>query len=167
MNEFQTKQTGCSLKGVMDVGRAIEARLNSLLMPNRLTIVSYGVLKMLVNAEEPLSLSQLAERLSCVRSNVTQLLDRMEADHLVKRIPNLKDRRSIRAAITPQGRALYAVGAAIVDDLEHRVLEGFSLQDCQLMTTMLEHLSSENESSIEQTEKTTSIPPLFSHKLIS
>ena len=161
MNEFQTKQVGCSLKGVIDVGRALEARLNGLLMPHGLTIVSYGVLKMLVNAKETPSLSQLAERLNCVRSNVTQLLDRMEADHLVKRIPSLKDRRSIRAAITPKGRALYTVGAAIVDDLERRMLEGFSLQDCHVLTILLDQLSTENESFNERSGNTTSTPLYF------
>ena len=30
--------------------------------------------------DEPLPLSQLAERCSCVRSNITQLVDRLEAD---------------------------------------------------------------------------------------
>jgi DNA-binding MarR family transcriptional regulator len=42
-------------------------------------------LSVLVAEDQPISLSELAEKLTCVRSNVTQLIDRSEGDSLVKR----------------------------------------------------------------------------------
>jgi DNA-binding MarR family transcriptional regulator len=38
--------------------------------------------------------------MACVRSNITQLIDRMQAEGLVRRIPDPQDRRSVRAALT-------------------------------------------------------------------
>ena len=40
----------------------------------------------LTQAGESLPLGQLAERLSCVKSNVTQLVDRLEADGLDSKV---------------------------------------------------------------------------------
>jgi DNA-binding MarR family transcriptional regulator len=68
-----------------------------------LSWAKYGVLAKLAEAGNPLSLSDLASRLSCVRSNMTQLVDRLEADGLVRRAPDPSDRRVVRAELTPLG----------------------------------------------------------------
>ena len=71
----------------------------------------YSVISELVSAGEPLSLSDLATRLSCVKSNMTQLVDRLEADGLVSRVDDPNDRRAVKAAITDEGRKRQAAGA--------------------------------------------------------
>lgn len=70
-----------------------------------------GVLTQLVDAGTPLALSELAARLSCVRSNMTQLVDRLESDGLVRRVDDPADRRSVLAAVTDLGEARQAAGA--------------------------------------------------------
>jgi len=50
-----------------------------------------------------------------VRSNITQLVDRLESEKLVKRVDDPDDRRSLRAAITPLGRERQAAGAKKVE----------------------------------------------------
>ena len=72
----------------------------------------------------------LAEQCSCVRSNITQLVDRLEAEKLVRRADDPKDRRSILAELTPEGRSRHAAGlraleAAVVllAGLLHEVLD--------------------------------------------
>src|SRR5690606_35352873 len=72
----------------------------------------FGVLAQLAEAGEPLPLGVLAERLSCVRSNVTQLVDRLEADGLVRRVPDPSDRRSVLAELTSDGWTRAVEGAA-------------------------------------------------------
>lgn len=57
-------------------------------------------------ADGPITLWELAERLCCTRSNVTQLMNRLEAQRLVRRAPDPADRRSVRAEITEEGRAM-------------------------------------------------------------
>jgi DNA-binding MarR family transcriptional regulator len=91
--------------------RFVEARLEGCLEPIGLSLPQFGTLHQLAAAGEPLPLSTLAERRACVRSNITQLVDRLEAEHLVKRSDDPRDRRSIRAELTDEGRARYEAGA--------------------------------------------------------
>ena len=62
-----------------------------------------GALRHLALAESPLTLTQLAERHCCGRSNVTALIDRLEADGLVERTVDPSDRRNVRASLTAGG----------------------------------------------------------------
>jgi DNA-binding MarR family transcriptional regulator len=63
------------------------------------------VLKSLRASKEPVALSSLAEEQSCARSNITQLVDRLESEGLVRRVPDPDDRRSVRAELTEEGMA--------------------------------------------------------------
>lgn len=53
---------------------------------------------------EPLPMRQLARRLKCEPSNVTGIVDRLEARGLVERRPDPADRRVKLAAATVEGR---------------------------------------------------------------
>jgi DNA-binding MarR family transcriptional regulator len=96
---------------LLAAAHALEDRLESALAETGLSMPKLTVLTQLVEAGEPQTLSSLAERLSCVRSNVTQLVDRLEADGLVRRVADPSDRRSIRAALTSLGEQRQAAGA--------------------------------------------------------
>jgi DNA-binding MarR family transcriptional regulator len=89
---------------VLHAAHLIEDRIEAALGKAGLSMAKLGALSELAAAGEPLTLSQLAARLSCVRSNMTQLVDRLEADGLVKRLDDPADRRSVRAELTPLGR---------------------------------------------------------------
>ncbi len=106
---------------VLHAASVIEARLEQALAEHGLTIARYGVLQQLAAASEPLTLSDLASRLACVRSNITQLVDRLDADGLVRRLPDASDRRSIRAALTPLGTQRQIAGAAAYDRVQREV----------------------------------------------
>ena len=90
--------------------RAIEGRLECSLEPVGLSLAQFGTLYQLANTGEPLPLSTLAERRACVRSNMTQLVDRLETEKLVRRINDPRDRRSVLAELTPAGRERYEAG---------------------------------------------------------
>jgi len=110
-----------SILQVLHTAHEIEARLERALGEHGLSIARFGVLQQLARAEEPLTLSDLASRLSCVRSNITQLVDRLDADGLVRRVPDPTDRRSIRAALTPLGVERQSAGAAAWEQVQHEV----------------------------------------------
>jgi len=97
---------------------AVEARLEAAVEPLGLSLAKYKVLGKLVAAGEPLPLGTLAEHSACVRSNITQLIDRLEADKLVVRTDDPKDRRSVRAELTPEGRARHAAAATALEEAE-------------------------------------------------
>ncbi len=95
---------------LIHAARNLEARLEESLGEIGLSLARFGVLDQLVRAGEPLALSELAARLSCVRSNVTQLVDRLEAEGLVRRVADPDDRRGVRAELTREGEERQAAG---------------------------------------------------------
>lgn len=110
---------GCALTLLLlDAARAVEARAEIALSEVGLSLAKLGALRHLVIAAEPLSLSHLAERHCCGKSNVTQLVDRLAADGFVARVADPDDRRSIRAEVTPDGRAAYDRASVLLADLE-------------------------------------------------
>lgn len=99
---------GCALTLLLlDAARAVEARAEGALAAAGLSLATLGALRHLVLAAEPLTLSQLAERHCCGKSNVTQLIDRLVLDGLVVRASDPDDRRTVRAQLTPAGREAY------------------------------------------------------------
>ena len=106
---------GCTLTLLLlDAARAVEARAEGALAETGLTLAKLGALRHLVLATEPMSLTHLAERHCCGKSNVTQLVDRLEADGFVARVADAEDRRTIRATVTPAGRAAYERASALL-----------------------------------------------------
>ena len=120
--------------------RAIERRLDEALESVELSTPKYSALTKLVQADEPLALSELAARMICVRSNVTQLVDRLESDGLVRRVEDPRDRRSVRAALTPLGRERQAAGAQLMEKLHEEVGEKLSGIDRGALVRALELL---------------------------
>jgi DNA-binding MarR family transcriptional regulator len=100
---------------------AVEAKLEAALEPLGLSLAKFGTLSKLAAAGEPLPLGTLAERCACVRSNITQLVDRLEADKLVARADDARDRRSVRARLTEEGRARHAAGLRAIKAAEREM----------------------------------------------
>jgi len=63
------------LRLLLHAGGIVEDRLEQVLAPSGLSLAKLGALAHLIRANEPLPLGQLAERIACVKSNVTQLVD--------------------------------------------------------------------------------------------
>jgi DNA-binding MarR family transcriptional regulator len=101
------------LFAVLHASNVLEARFEARLSDVGLSLAKLAALNRLTEAGESLPLGQLAERLSCVKSNVTQLVDRLEADGLVSRTSDPSDRRSRLAVLTDAGRAAFARGSEI------------------------------------------------------
>ena len=70
----------------------------------------------LLDPQEPLPMSALAERLICDASNVTGIVDRLEARGLVERRSAEGDRRVKALTITPAGVALRGVVMEIMSE---------------------------------------------------
>lgn len=60
----------------------------------------------LMQLSSPLPMSELASRLGCDSSNVTGLVDRLEAGRLVSRRPSFDDRRVKHVVLTEAGQAM-------------------------------------------------------------
>ncbi|MET8849467.1 MarR family transcriptional regulator [Amycolatopsis sp. NPDC004625] len=62
--------------------------------------------KVLAALREPLPMHRIAEKLKSERSNVTGIIDRLEARGLVERRPDERDRRIKNIVATPAGAVL-------------------------------------------------------------
>ncbi|MGE5171408.1 MAG: MarR family winged helix-turn-helix transcriptional regulator [Rudaea sp.] len=114
------------LFAVLRIASVLEGEVESQLGRVGLSLPKLAALRHLVLAGESLPLGQLAERLSCVKSNVTQLIDRLEADGLVSRAPDPNDRRSRLAVVTESGRKAYEEGIRIQRDAERELFSVLS-----------------------------------------
>ena len=117
------------LLALLHTAREVEGRLERSLADHGLSMAKFGMLEQLAAAGEPLTLTELASRLSCVRSNITQLVDRLEADGLVKRVDDPTDRRSIRAVLTPAGRERHAAGAGAFAAVQAEIMAALPVRD--------------------------------------
>src|SRR5713101_6008612 len=88
------------LLSLLHTAYAAQAEVESKLGVVGLSLAKLLALKALSDAGESLPLGQLAERLSCVKSNITQLVDRLEADGFVARKADPGDRRTRLAVLT-------------------------------------------------------------------
>jgi DNA-binding MarR family transcriptional regulator len=108
------EEDASSMVLLLEAAQSVQDRLASSLAEVGLTPAKYQAIDALAKAGEPLTLSEFASRLHCVRSNITQLVDRLEADGLVERVDDPTDRRAIRAVITPLGVERQAAGTEVV-----------------------------------------------------
>ncbi|HEV8357807.1 MAG TPA: MarR family transcriptional regulator [Gemmatimonadales bacterium] len=107
----------------------LEDRLGRALEEVDLTLSQFAVISALVNSGEAQTLSDLAAQVRCVRSNMTQLVDRLEAEGLVRRVSDVSDRRVVRAQLTALGVERAAAGADRVAMIEAQFEESLSTSD--------------------------------------
>jgi DNA-binding MarR family transcriptional regulator len=97
-------------------------------------------LRLLEDAESPLTMSQLAERTESVKSNVTQLIDRMESENLVRRVRNPDDRRSVFIEVTDLGRERLVAAEGLAQTAIKQVFGKLKPFELEQMRDYLERL---------------------------
>jgi DNA-binding MarR family transcriptional regulator len=94
-----------AVTSVMRVQQILMTRLNGLLKPYGLTFPRYEALMILrLSRRGALPLGQIGARLQVHPTSVTNLIDGLERDGLVRREAHQQDRRATLALITEQGR---------------------------------------------------------------
>jgi DNA-binding MarR family transcriptional regulator len=120
------------------VERALERALDGIgLSPAKL-----AVLGGLTAAGGRLSLGELAQHRSCVKSNITKLVDRLEADGLVARLDDPSDRRGVLAEITAEGRRLQRQGERLIEEVEAALTRDLAARDVAALRRVLGEVAS-------------------------
>ena len=92
---------------IMRVNQILLARVDAALDPFGLTFARYEALMLLsFSRSGRLPLGKIGERLQVHPASVTNVIDRLESDGLVKRLPHPTDGRTTLASITAKGRKL-------------------------------------------------------------
>jgi DNA-binding MarR family transcriptional regulator len=131
VNESAEQQFPLDLLTILHRAHAAENEIEAKLNAVGLSFAKLLALKALADAGEPIPLGQLAERLSCVKSNITQLIDRLEADGFVARKPDPHDRRTKLAVLTAAGKRACQEGTRVQRETERDVLSRLSRDEIQ------------------------------------
>lgn len=128
------------LMGLLHTAYAAQAEVEAKLAQIDLSLPKLLALKALADAGDALPLGQLAERLSCVKSNITQLVDRLEADGLVARQADPGDRRTKLAVLTAAGRKACVAGTSLQNETERELLTTLSGEESRQLALLLEKI---------------------------
>ncbi len=129
LHEDVPPEHGAILFALVVAADILRQRVSNALGQVGLSYPKYEILHCLRNARDPLSLSMLAECQQCARSNITQLVDRLEGEGLVRRIDDPADRRSVRAELTPAGARLADQGAAQIEGVRAQFAASYSAEE--------------------------------------
>ena len=102
-----------------------------------LSLPKLAALHHLAAAGDSMPLGQLAERLACVKSNITQLVDRLEADGFVTREGDPNDRRSRLAVMTASGRKAYEQGTRVQQQAEKEIFSTLTEEEGRQLAALI------------------------------
>ena len=126
---------------LLAVTRATEAELREFLrVKHGTTLPRFDVMAALYRRRDGVTMSDLSRMLLVSNGNATAVVDRLEADGLVRRSPSDKDRRTVFAALTPEGLALFEGLAAEHEAEVNRIFGGLSGEELDLMTEGLKQM---------------------------
>lgn len=108
-----------AVTSVMRVQQILQSAVDGALKPHGLTFARYEALVLLYFASKrSLPMRVMGERLQLHPTSVTNIVDRLEADELVKRIPHPSDRRTTLVEITEKGLRRREIATAAVTDID-------------------------------------------------
>lgn len=112
------------------------AECDKRLAPLGLTAAQYGVTAILARNEARTS-SELCQRMDYDPGAMTRLLQRLEAKKVIKRVPDISDRRIHTLALTENGRLLYEQAQPMVDAVHDLMLQGLDADEARTLATLL------------------------------
>ncbi len=143
MNQFDA----CPAEGALGLlalliksGRIAESRLDQALDSAGLTFVKWRMLDAIVKSGSTIALGKLAEHLRCVKSNVTQLTDRLESEGTVRRVSDPDDRRSTLIELTESGKGMHRAGLEALESVTRALFENFDEEQRNSLRLYLEML---------------------------
>jgi DNA-binding MarR family transcriptional regulator len=117
----QNEEIMLLLRYLVRSGKAIESKIHTQLGDIGLTCTKMMALQELEDTHQPLSLSQLASSLAFVKSNATQLVDNLESDNMVRRVPDPDDRRYTLLEVTEEGKQRCQSGLEMLQPLTQKL----------------------------------------------
>ncbi|HEY8546600.1 MAG TPA: MarR family transcriptional regulator [Acidimicrobiales bacterium] len=113
-------EAGVAMAAAASILRAenwLLGELNTVLSPLGLTFPRYEALNVLMSADpDGLALARFVSRLQVHPTSITNIIDRLERDGLVRRVPHATDRRSLLAQLTDKGRETAEEAARLLND---------------------------------------------------
>ena len=126
---------------LLGVTRASEGRLREFLrVQHGTTLPRFDVMAALYRRRDGVTMSELSRMLLVSNGNATTVVDRLEADGLVRRSPSDLDRRTVYVALTPEGLKAFEGLAADHEAEVDRLFAGLDEADLDRLTEILKRL---------------------------
>ncbi|MBI5058261.1 MarR family transcriptional regulator [candidate division KSB1 bacterium] len=125
--------------------------------PHGLTTAKYAMLATIAGSPVPLSMTQLRECVMKSAANLTQMIDALERDGLVRRQAMPKDRRVNLVEITDAGRDRVAQVEAFMRSTMAAYFQGFSDTELREFARLLQHFAAHELAAMK-------IPPIPPHQ---
>jgi DNA-binding MarR family transcriptional regulator len=104
-----------AVTNVMRVQQILQATVDDVLKPHALTFARYEALVLLsFSSRGSLPMRLMGERLQLHPTSITNIVDRLEADGLARRLPHPNDRRTTLVELTDAGRERLTAATAAV-----------------------------------------------------
>jgi DNA-binding MarR family transcriptional regulator len=125
--------TMAAVTSIMRVQQILQSAVDGALRPHGLTFARYEALVLLTFSKRgSLPMRVMGERLQLHPTSVTNIVDRLEADGLVKRTPHPTDRRTTLTEITELGRERRAEATKAVTSIDFGLIGLTNRQTSQL-----------------------------------
>lgn len=129
--------TMAAVTSIMRVQQIVQSAVDGALKPHGLTFARFEALVLLTFARRSsLPMRVMGERLQLHPTSVTNIVDRLEAEGLVKRTPNPADRRGTLVEITDAGRARREAATGAVTEIDFG-LRGLDEGQTTVLTELL------------------------------
>ncbi len=141
MSEVAAKRRLKAWVRLLAVTRATESELREFLrVKHGTTLPRFDVMAALYRRREGVTMSDLSRMLLVSNGNATAVVDRLEADGFVRRSPSETDRRTVFAALTPEGLAQFEVYAAEHEAEVNRIFGGLTEAELDQLSDLLKRM---------------------------
>ncbi|MGE3619562.1 MAG: MarR family winged helix-turn-helix transcriptional regulator [Acidimicrobiia bacterium] len=125
---------------IMRAQQILLGRVDEALKPFGLTFARYEALVLLLFSRTgELPLGKMGQRLMVHPTSVTNIVDRLEAQGFVERVPHPTDRRTTLCALTDEGRAVAKAATDVVVEISLGVT-GLTEAEMERLTSLLRKL---------------------------
>ncbi|MGH3794946.1 MAG: MarR family winged helix-turn-helix transcriptional regulator [Pseudonocardiaceae bacterium] len=129
--------TMAAVTNVMRVQQILQSAVDAALRPHSLTFARYEALVLLLFSRQgTLPMKVMGQRLQLHPTSVTNIVDRLEAEHLVERAPHPTDRRTTLVAITEAGRQRQKSATVALTDIDFGLV-GLNAEHTAQLTVLL------------------------------
>ena len=125
---------------LLGVTRRTEGALRDLLRAHGTTLPRFDVMAALWRRREGVTMTELSRMLLVSNGNATAVVDRLEAEGLVRRTPSEADRRTVMVALTPEGLARFETLAADHEAEIDRLLGALGTDEIDTLADLLKKL---------------------------
>jgi MarR family transcriptional regulator for hemolysin len=145
-SSFQIYRDGGTTRDIrLTINLVLAARRWRSLLDERLRLIGQSAARMealaaIINSPSLSAQVDIAKRLRIEGPTMTRMVDTLESDGLVERLPDPADRRTKQLRLTPAGQAVLEQIFVIADELRDRLLAGISDERIEEHNAFLEML---------------------------